>query len=145
MKRILPESHTDFVFAVGAEEFGIVLCLLLLALFAFIVIRALRHAMRNEDPFIRFAASGLAILFGAAIGDQHGGEPAPDAGQGHDAAVHLLWRLVDDLARLRHGHAAGADARPAAAELAKRDLARRQPGLIGRPLRRRPIAKPAKR
>src|SRR4029078_9830693 len=34
VKRILPESHTDFVFAVGAEEFGIVLCLMLLALFA---------------------------------------------------------------------------------------------------------------
>ncbi len=64
VKRILPESHTDFVFAVGAEEFGIVLCLMLLALFAFIVIRSLRHALRNDDPFTRFAASGLAILFG---------------------------------------------------------------------------------
>jgi cell division protein FtsW len=64
VKRILPESHTDFVFAVAAEEFGIVLCLVLVALFAFIVLRALRHAMRNEDPFARFAAAGLAILFG---------------------------------------------------------------------------------
>jgi len=64
VKRILPESHTDFVFAVAAEEFGIVLCLMLLALFTFIVLRALRHAMRNEDPFARFAAAGLAVLFG---------------------------------------------------------------------------------
>jgi cell division protein FtsW len=64
IKRILPESHTDFVFAVAAEEFGIVLCLVLLALFAFIVIRALRHALTTEDPFARFAAAGLAILFG---------------------------------------------------------------------------------
>ncbi len=64
VKRILPESHTDFVFAVAAEEFGIVLCLLLVALFAFIVLRALRHAMRDEDPFSRFAVAGLAILFG---------------------------------------------------------------------------------
>ena len=64
IKRILPEGHTDFVFAVAAEEFGIVLCLILVALFAFIVIRALSKAMRNEDPFSRFAASGLAILFG---------------------------------------------------------------------------------
>ena len=64
VKRILPESHTDFVFAVAAEEFGIVLCLLLLALFAFIVLRALHHARRNEDPFARFAAAGLAILLG---------------------------------------------------------------------------------
>jgi cell division protein FtsW len=64
IKRILPEGHTDFVFAVAAEEFGVVLCLILVALFAFIVIRALVKAMRTEDPFIRFAAAGLAILFG---------------------------------------------------------------------------------
>jgi cell division protein FtsW len=64
VKRILPESHTDFVFAVAAEEFGIVLCLVLAAVFAFSVLRSLRHAMRNEDPFARFGAAGLAILFG---------------------------------------------------------------------------------
>ncbi len=63
-KRNLPDSHTDFVFAVAAEEFGIVLCLALLALFAFVVMRTLSRAYRNEDMFSRFAASGLAILFG---------------------------------------------------------------------------------
>ena len=63
-KRNLPDSHTDFVFAVAAEEFGIILCLALVALFAFIVIRALLRAYANEDMFSRFAASGLAILFG---------------------------------------------------------------------------------
>ncbi len=64
VKRALPESHTDFVFAVAAEEFGIVLCLLLVALFAFVVLRALSHAARTEDPFTRFAVAGLAVLFG---------------------------------------------------------------------------------
>jgi len=64
IKRILPEGHTDFIFAVAAEEFGIALCLVLLLLFAFIVLRALLHALRNHDPFQRFAAAGLAILFG---------------------------------------------------------------------------------
>jgi cell division protein FtsW len=64
IKRILPEGHTDFVFSVAAEEFGIALCLVLVALFAFIVIRSLLRALRNEDPFTRFAATGLAILFG---------------------------------------------------------------------------------
>ena len=64
VKRILPDSHADFVFAVAAEEFGIVLCLALVALFAFVVIRALQHAFRDQDPFTRFAAAGLAILFG---------------------------------------------------------------------------------
>jgi len=63
-KRSLPDSHTDFVFAVAAEEFGIILCLALLALFAFIVIRALSRAYASEDMFARFAASGLAIMFG---------------------------------------------------------------------------------
>ena len=63
-KRSLPDSHTDFVFAVAAEEFGIILCLALLALFAFIVIRVLSRAYATEDIFARFAASGLAILFG---------------------------------------------------------------------------------
>jgi cell division protein FtsW len=63
-KRSLPDSHTDFVFAVAAEEFGIILCLVLLALFALIVIRALMRAYRTEDMFARFAASGLAIMFG---------------------------------------------------------------------------------
>jgi cell division protein FtsW len=64
IKRVLPEGHTDFVFAVAAEEFGVVLCLVLAALFAFIVIRALMKAMANDDPFIRFATAGLAMLFG---------------------------------------------------------------------------------
>lgn len=64
VKRILPDSHADFVFAVGAEEFGIVLCLILVALFAFIVVRAMASAMRNDDAFARFATAGLAMLFG---------------------------------------------------------------------------------
>ncbi len=63
VKRLLPESHTDFVFAVAAEEFGVALCLALVALFAFIVIRMLVRAMRNDDPFARFAAAGLTMLF----------------------------------------------------------------------------------
>lgn len=63
-KRSLPDSHTDFVFAVAAEEFGIILCLAMLTLFAFVVIRTLSRAYSNEDMFSRFAASGLAILFG---------------------------------------------------------------------------------
>src|SRR3954449_13241984 len=63
-KRSLPDSHTDFVFAVSAEEFGIILCLALLGLFAFVVLRTLSRAYSTEDLFARFAASGLAILFG---------------------------------------------------------------------------------
>jgi cell division protein FtsW len=64
VKRILPDSHTDFIFAVAAEEFGLILCLILLGLFAFIVLRALAHALREEDAFTRLAVAGLALLFG---------------------------------------------------------------------------------
>jgi cell division protein FtsW len=64
VKRILPDAHTDFIFAVTAEEFGIVVCMLLVALFAAIVIRSLFVAQKAEDPFIRLAVTGLALLFG---------------------------------------------------------------------------------
>ncbi|MBA4789866.1 MAG: putative lipid II flippase FtsW [Pseudomonadota bacterium] len=64
VKRILPDGHTDFIFAVAAEEFGVILCLILLSLFAFIIIRSLTRALDEQDPFARFAATGLALLFG---------------------------------------------------------------------------------
>src|SRR5262249_46323649 len=64
VKRILPDSHTDFVFPVAAEEFGIILCLVLVGLFALIVLRALLYASRSEDAFTRFSVAGLAMLFG---------------------------------------------------------------------------------
>jgi cell division protein FtsW len=64
VKRILPDAHTDFIFAVTAEEFGIVVCILLVMLFALFVMRALFVAQKAEDPFIRLAVTGLALLFG---------------------------------------------------------------------------------
>jgi cell division protein FtsW len=64
VKRILPDAHTDFIFAVTGEEFGIVACIALVTVFAFIVMRGLMSAARNEDPFCRLAAAGLIMLFG---------------------------------------------------------------------------------
>ncbi len=64
LKNVLPDAHADFIFAVVAEEFGIIACTLLLGLFALIVLRGLTHAMREPDDFIRYAASGLVMLFG---------------------------------------------------------------------------------
>jgi cell division protein FtsW len=63
-KRILPDSHTDFIFAVTGEEFGVLACIFLMSIFAFIVLRGLIVASRNEDPFCRFATAGLVMLFG---------------------------------------------------------------------------------
>lgn len=64
VKRILPDAHTDFIFAVTAEEFGVVVCIVLVAMFALIVLRALFVAQRAEDPFVRLGVTGLALLFG---------------------------------------------------------------------------------
>ncbi|MCA1298963.1 FtsW/RodA/SpoVE family cell cycle protein [Stappia indica] len=64
IKRILPESHTDFIFAVAAEEFGIVVCLILVLVFTFVVLRGLGHAARDSDAFGRLATAGLMVLFG---------------------------------------------------------------------------------
>src|SRR5215207_3851679 len=63
-KRRLPDAHTDFIFAVTGEEFGIIVCIALVALFAFIVLRGLLLAQRNEDTFCRLAAAGLVMMFG---------------------------------------------------------------------------------
>ncbi|MSQ86878.1 MAG: putative lipid II flippase FtsW [Alphaproteobacteria bacterium] len=64
VKEALPDAHTDFIFAVAGEEFGILLCLLMVALFAFLVIRALLKVLREENMFVLLAVGGLAVQFG---------------------------------------------------------------------------------
>ncbi|PNG27566.1 FtsW/RodA/SpoVE family cell cycle protein [Methylocella silvestris] len=64
VKRILPDAHTDFIFAVTGEEFGIAACLFIASIFAFVVLRGLLQASRNDDPFCRFASAGLVLMFG---------------------------------------------------------------------------------
>jgi cell division protein FtsW len=64
VKRVLPDAHTDFIFAVGAEEFGIVACLLLVLVFALIVFRGMSKGAQSQDPFTRLATAGLVVLFG---------------------------------------------------------------------------------
>lgn len=64
VKRIIPDSHTDFIFSVAAEEFGIVFCMVIVAVFAFVVLRGLNHAFKERDDFTRFAVAGLVLLIG---------------------------------------------------------------------------------
>lgn len=64
IKEILPDAHTDFIFAVVAEEYGVIACLALLAIFAFIVMRAFVAASREPDAASRLAIQALALLFG---------------------------------------------------------------------------------
>jgi cell division protein FtsW len=64
VKWTLPDAHTDFIIAVAAEEYGLILVLVILALYGFIVVRSLLRLMKERDPFVRLAGSGLACIFG---------------------------------------------------------------------------------
>jgi cell division protein FtsW len=64
MKRHVPDLHTDFIYSVGAEEYGLMFSLLLVSLFAFVVVRGLYRAMKLSDPFEQVAAAGLFVLVG---------------------------------------------------------------------------------
>ena len=64
VKWALPDAHTDFIIAVAAEEFGLVLTLVILGLYLFITLRALGRLVEERNAFIRLAGTGLAVLFG---------------------------------------------------------------------------------
>lgn len=64
VKWSLPDAHTDFIIAVAAEEYGLVLVLVIIALFLTVVVRSLIRLVRERDPFVRLAGVGLASLFG---------------------------------------------------------------------------------
>ena len=64
VKMHIPDAHTDFIFAVAAEEYGMLLCLLIVGLYAAIVIRTLMISCKDNNLFIILAASGLAASFG---------------------------------------------------------------------------------
>jgi rod shape determining protein RodA len=59
----LPEAHTDFIFAVYAEELGLLGVLLLLTLYAAVVARGLLIALRGQDTFQRLLAGSLSLTF----------------------------------------------------------------------------------
>ncbi len=64
IKHVLPMANTDFVFAVAAEEFGLIASLAIIGLFALLFLRAWTLALRMTDPFAQLATAGLALLFG---------------------------------------------------------------------------------
>ena len=64
VKWSLPDAHTDFIIAVAAEEYGLILVMLIILLFGVIVMRSLFRLMKERDPFIRLAGCGLACMFG---------------------------------------------------------------------------------
>lgn len=64
VKEVLPDAHADFIFAVAGEEFGLVLCLVLVGLFAFVVLRGLARVFKDDDLFALLAVAGLLVQFG---------------------------------------------------------------------------------
>ncbi|WP_445943959.1 peptidoglycan glycosyltransferase FtsW [Roseicyclus sp.] len=58
----LPDAHTDFIIAVAAEEYGVVMVYLIIALFVTIALRSYFRLMRERDTFIRLAGTGLVSL-----------------------------------------------------------------------------------
>lgn len=64
VKLSIPDAHTDFVFAVAGEEYGVWLCLIIIALFSVIVIRTLHQSAKESNLFVMYAEVGLAGSLG---------------------------------------------------------------------------------
>ncbi len=64
VKWSLPDAHTDFIIAVAAEEYGLVLVLVIISLYTVITVRSLLRLMRERDMFIRLAGTGIVCMFG---------------------------------------------------------------------------------
>jgi cell division protein FtsW len=64
VKLVLPDAHSDFIFAVAGEEFGLIVCLILVACFAFVVLRAMSRMLGEHNMFVLLASTGLATGFG---------------------------------------------------------------------------------
>lgn len=64
VKRSIPDSHTDFIFAVAGEEFGMLFCFFILLLFTLIVLRSLKRVSHDPDLYVMIAAGGLVTQFG---------------------------------------------------------------------------------
>ncbi len=62
-KLVLPDAHTDFTFSVIGEEFGLLACLAIMGLFLFIIIRALKRAKTEQEPFAALAMAGVTSMF----------------------------------------------------------------------------------
>ena len=67
VKWSLPDAHTDFIIAVAAEEYGLILVLAILGLYLTITLRSLMRLMKERDPFARLAGVGLVAMFAVQV------------------------------------------------------------------------------
>jgi cell division protein FtsW len=72
VKWSLPDAHTDFIIAVAAEEYGLILVLSIIALYAVVVVRSLHRLTRERDPFIRLSGTGPGLHLRCSGYGQHG-------------------------------------------------------------------------
>lgn len=63
VKHTLPDGHADFIFAVAGEEFGLLVCLFIIGIFAFITLRVFARLIQDNDLFIVLASAGLVVQF----------------------------------------------------------------------------------
>ena len=63
-KKSLPDAHSDFVFAVAAEEYGALICSFVIIIYASIILRTLFYTIRNDNLFLILAVGGLTFQFG---------------------------------------------------------------------------------
>jgi cell division protein FtsW len=63
VKKFIPDAHTDFVFSVIGEEFGIVTCAVIILVFAYLITRIIKRAMEEENLFVYLSLCGLMMQF----------------------------------------------------------------------------------
>jgi cell division protein FtsW len=64
IKSVIPDAHADFIFAVAGEEFGLIACLIIVSLFAFVVLRGFGRLLHETNLFVLLAGTGLLVQFG---------------------------------------------------------------------------------
>jgi cell division protein FtsW len=63
VKKFIPDAHTDFIFAVVGEEYGIFSCAVIVIIFAYLITRIVKRALEEEDMFVYLALCGLMMQF----------------------------------------------------------------------------------
>ncbi|MDF7675008.1 putative peptidoglycan glycosyltransferase FtsW [Acetobacteraceae bacterium ESL0709] len=111
VKDLLPDAHADFIFAVAGEEYGLFLCLFIIAVYVIIVLRTLLRLTRDKNPYIILATSGLVAGFGLQAFINMGstlhliptkGMTLPLISYGGSSAISIALTLGMVLALTRH-------------------------------------------
>ena len=119
VKEVLPDAHADFVFAVAGEEMGLIVCLVIVFLFAFVVVRGFSRLLQEDDLYVLLAASGLLAEFGLQALINMGSEldliptkgmtlPFLSYGGSSVLALSIGMGMVLALTRRRYGGGGGA-------------------------------------